>query len=256
MSLLEICVEDVAGIEAAVVGGAGRIELCSALAVGGLTPHTSLMQIAARQPVPVRALCRPRAGDFAYSDAEIQQIAQDAALAVTTGLNGVVIGAGTASGLDRAALVTIMDAARKSAGGRTVGFTLHRVFDLLDDTAAALELAVELGFDTILTSGTGGRAIDAQEVLEGLVRQAAGRITILAAGGIDAAAVERLSRAGVTAFHASCRSPHGPANGTRLHELGFLIGADLRTDRAKVAGLRDAIGRLVPPETGQTANGT
>jgi copper homeostasis protein len=241
--LLEICVEDAACLAAALAGGADRIELCTALGVGGLTPPPSLMQLAARLPLPVRALCRPQAGGFAYDAAELALAEADAVAAIDCGLEGVVIGAGNRAGLDAPGLARIIARTRAAADarGRSAGLTLHRVFDTLADMPQALETAIELGFDTILTSGGAGRAQDGADVLAALVRHAAGRITVLAGSGIDAAAVPTLHAAGIRAFHASCRRPVGGAVDPDLARLGFVEDRPLRTDAASVRHLREAI---------------
>ena len=90
---LEICVDGADGLIAAVAGGADRIELCSALALGGLTPSPGLMTLAARAPVPVYAMIRPRAGDFVFSPAEIDQMRREIDAVREAGLAGVVLGA-------------------------------------------------------------------------------------------------------------------------------------------------------------------
>ncbi|EIZ78359.1 CutC family protein [Novosphingobium sp. Rr 2-17] len=241
--LLEICVEDAAGIEAAAAGGADRIELCTALCVGGLTPPQSLMRLASTYPLPVRALCRPRAGDFGYDSIELALMQADVVAAINCGLEGVVIGAGDENGLDANALAETVAAARAAgaAQGRRVGLTLHRVFDTTDDLFRSLELAVNLGFDTILTSGGKPKAQDAGAVLAALVDRAAGRIAILAGSGIDPAAVPILASNGIRNFHASCREANDQACSSRLIELGFADQDCIRTNAGNVSKLRAAI---------------
>lgn len=241
--MLEICVEDVPGLRAAADHGADRVELCAALALGGLTPPLSLMQAAAALPIATRVLCRPRPGNFSHDAQELQLIAEDMTATADAGLDGVVIGAGSAAGLDTAALAQLVDHARALGArrARPLGLTLHRVFDALDDQAAGLEQAIELGFDTVLTSGGAPRAGAGAEQLGALVRQAAGRITILAGSGIDVDAVPRLAAEGVTAFHASCRAPQEWQPEHRLQMLGFETEAPLRTDPARVKSLKTAI---------------
>jgi copper homeostasis protein len=201
------------------------------------------MLLAARLPLPVRALCRPQAGGFAYDAAELALVEADALAAIECGLEGVVIGAGNRAGLDAPGLSRIIARTRAAAQarGRSAGLTLHRVFDTLADMAQALEIAIELGFDTILTSGGANRAHDGADVLGALVRQAAGRITVLAGSGIDAAAVPTLHAAGIRAFHASCRQPIEDTVDPDLARLGFVEARPLRTNAASVRHLREAI---------------
>ena len=175
--MLEVCVETIAGLEAAVRGGADRIEVCAALSVGGLTPPGSLIRAAAAVPLPVHLLARPRAGGFIHDAAEQALIADDIRAAAEAGLAGVVIGASAADRqLDTAALARWIEHARTlgQQRGAPLSLTLHRAFDLVPDPLAALEQAVALGFDRILTSGGQPRAIDGVATLAALHRQGGG----------------------------------------------------------------------------------
>ena len=159
--LVEVCLDSAEGLAEAVAGGADRIELCAALAVGGLTPSAGLMQAAARCPVPVLAMIRPRAGDFVFSPAEVAIMLADIAAARAAGLAGVVLGASLPGGrLDRAILARLTDAASG------LDLTLHRAFDLVPDIAPAIELAADLGFRRILTSGQAATAAEGRAGLE------------------------------------------------------------------------------------------
>src|SRR5215475_2579788 len=147
--MLEVCVEDARGIAAAVAGGAARIELCSALWVGGLTPSVGLIREAVDAPIPVHVLIRPRAGDFMYDARERRLIAADISGAVAAGAAGVVIGASRADAtLDSVLLEELVRLALRAAEQRAqpLSLTLHRAFDLCPDPFAALESAVSLGF--------------------------------------------------------------------------------------------------------------
>lgn len=234
--LLEVCVEDVAGIDAAIAGGADRIELCAALAVGGLTPPGSLIAAAAQAPIPVHLLARPRDGNFTYAPAEAALVTADIRAAAEAGLAGVVIGASLSDHRLDAVLLAEWVAIARSAP-HPLSLTLHRAFDLCPDPLAALETAVELGFDRILTSGSKPRAIDGCETLAALVRAAGDRIGILAGSGIDVSTLPTILQTGVREVHASCRSQQGVAD-TREIAFGFQAGPRLATDAGKVAQLR------------------
>jgi copper homeostasis protein len=150
MTLLEICVDTAAGLRTASASGADRIELCSALELGGLTPTSGLLALAAEMGVSARVMIRPRAGDFVFTTDDLDMMRADIAAARAHGLEGVVLGANRPDGaLDLDMLGTLVEA---SQGLRK---TLHRAFDLVPDIAEAVEQAVALGFDTILTSGRG-----------------------------------------------------------------------------------------------------
>lgn len=233
MIKVEVCVESPAGIDAALEGGADRIELCACLALGGLTPSLGLQRRAVASGLETRVLIRPRAGGFVYDRGELAVMADDIRAARGAGAGGVVIGAATADRqLDREALAVLAEAAGP------LGRTLHRVFDLTPGPEESLELAIGLGFDRILTSGQQPTAALGRDLLARLVAQAAGRVTILAGGGIDAGtAGPLLARTGVTELHASCRAPEPPAS-TEARELAFGFGAAPRTTlAARVAAL-------------------
>ena len=161
-SVLEVCVDSTASALAAKRGGADRLELCADLIVGGTTPSLTLVQqVKAETGLPVRALLRPRFGDFCYDSYELAQMEQLAAELVEAGADGIVTGVLTPEGaLDAGAMQPIYAAARKAAEkvGRPVACTLHRAFDVCADPFAALETAREMGLCTILTSGQAASA--------------------------------------------------------------------------------------------------
>lgn len=231
--VLEICVDNAEGLFAAIEGGADRIELCSALSVGGLTPSRGFMELAGRQAVPVYAMIRPRPGSFVFSPEEVEMMKSDIDTARSAGLAGVVIGATLPEGpLDIATLTTL---SRHAAG---LDRTLHRAFDVVPDMDAALEVAIRLGFSRILTSGGRPTAIDGIERLADLVRLAGTRITIMPGSGVRPGnAAELLERLGVTELHASC-SARFIESDRQLIELSFAAREMLKTDAASVRELR------------------
>ncbi|MGA0601982.1 copper homeostasis protein CutC [Caulobacter sp. KR2-114] len=236
--LLEVCVDSPEGLLAAVAGGADRIELCSALAASGLTPSPGLMRLAAQVPIPVYAMIRPRAGDFRYSAAEVDAMLADIDAARVAGLAGVVFGASDAAGaLDEPLL------ARLCAHAAGLGLTLHRAFDVVPDFAAALETAVELGFERILTSGGALTALEGADRIAGFVAQAAGRIGVLAGCGVSARnAAQIVRRTGVREIHGSCSRAVGEGGlAPRERALGFVDPAERVTDKASVAALVAAL---------------
>ncbi|WP_238991793.1 copper homeostasis protein CutC [Gemmobacter caeruleus] len=228
--LIEVCVDTAAGLAEAVAGGAGRIELCSALALGGLTPSAGLMRAAVAHHLPIRAMMRPRDGDFVWSAAERDAILHDIATARAAGLEGVVLGASHPDGrLDAAAL------SEMAAAAQGMGRTLHRCFDLVPDWQAALETAIALGFDHILTSGQALRAEDGFDRLVALRAQAAGRIVILPGSGITPANAARFAAAGFAELHASCAAEM-PAD-PRVTAFGFAPPCPRQTRADRVAAL-------------------
>lgn len=240
--MLEVCVETVAGIDAAVAGGADRIELCAALSVGGITPPGSLIRAAAAAPLPVHLLARPRAGGFVYGAAEQALVAEDMRDAAEAGLAGVVIGASTPDyRLDSEVLARWIAQARAlgAARGAPLSLTLHRAFDLVPDPAAALEQAIALGFHRILTSGCAPRAIDGVATLAALHAQADGRIILLAGSGVTPEIVPTLLATGIHEVHASARTLHGVAEDVPERRFGFLGAQAGDTDVTQVAALAE-----------------
>lgn len=198
--ILECCVDSVESALLAQEGGADRLELCSSLIIGGTTPTLSLYErIRLVSSIRIHALIRPRFGDFLYTKEELALIRSEIARFRQAGAEGVVIGCLTPEGdLDTEAMKPLMEAAE----GMSV--TLHRAFDMCRDPFAALETAVRLGIDTILTSGQANSCLEGLELLQKLQEQAKGRITLLAGAGINAQAVETLLRqTTLTAFHMS-----------------------------------------------------
>ena len=207
-SVLEVCVDSTASALAAKRGGADRLELCADLIVGGTTPSLTLVQqVKAETGLPVRALLRPRFGDFCYDSYELAQMEQLAAELVEAGADGIVTGVLTPEGaLDAGAMQPIYAAARKAAekAGRPVACTLHRAFDVCADPFAALESARSMGLCTILTSGQAASAPQGAALLRQLTEQAGKDVEILAGAGVSAQNIPVLAaQTGVRAFHLS-----------------------------------------------------
>ena len=189
-------------------GGADRLELCADLIVGGTTPSLTLVQqVRAETGLPVRALLRPRFGDFCYDSYELAQMEQLAAELVEAGADRIVTGVLTPEGaLDAGAMQPIYAAARKAAekAGRPVACTLHRAFDVCADPFAALETARSMGLCTILTSGQAASAPQGAALLRQLTERAGKDVEILAGAGVSAQNIPVLAaQTGVRAFHLS-----------------------------------------------------
>lgn len=201
--MIEVCVDSVESAQAAAEGGADRLELCSALIIGGLSPSPALYETLRRRGValPVRAMVRPRFGDFLYTDAEKEIMLAEARAWTAAGVSGVVTGALRADGsLDEAFLAEFI------AASPGLGHTLHRAFDVSSDPFAALETAIRLGFDTILTSGQQASAPKGADLIRRLREQADGRIEILVGAGVSASVIPALrAQTGCTAYHLSAK---------------------------------------------------
>lgn len=241
--LLEVCVDDLQGLSAAIAGGADRIELCAALATGGLTPTAGLLQAAAGSPIPVVAMIRPRAGAFCYDTVEVRQMIHEIDAVAAAGLQGVVLGASLLNGeLDRATLEQLLRRARD----RGLSCTLHRAIDLSPDLALATRQAMELGFERILTSGG---ATAAPQGLDGLRRcfdAAEGHITIMPGAGIGPDNVRLLmEHLPLQEIHASCSVP-APAGSQQALAFGFDTAGRRQTSAARVAALKAALAQRLP----------
>ncbi|KAB2723670.1 copper homeostasis protein CutC [Brucella intermedia] len=237
--LLEVCVDSAEGLYSAIEGGADRIELCSALELGGLTPSQALMELASRAPIPVYAMIRPRAGSFCFSAEDEAIMAADIGNARNAGLAGVVLGASLADGsLD----VTLLERLIAEANG--LGTTLHRAFDLVPDAETALEQAIALGFERILTSGLAQTAEEGLDNLRHLAGKAGQRISIMPGSGVSAGNVGRIIEAtGATEVHASCRVAVEEKD-SRAIAFGFAGERSFRTSAQRVSELKAAIGHI------------
>ena len=229
MALLEVCCGNLESVDAAVAGGARRIELCADLELDGLTPPMAWLR-AVKEKYPnltVHVLIRPREGDFVYSPEEAELMALQIESALTFGADGIVVGCLTADGdIDLALmeqlvsvinsfnLATELDrsdlchAANDShffpVPIRRVSITFHRAFDRCRHPFAALEQIIGLGCDRILTSGQAPTAEEGADRLRRLRRRAKGRIIILPGGGVTPEnAANILERTGCTEIHAS-----------------------------------------------------
>lgn len=204
--LLEVCVDNIQSVENAIKGGASRIELCSALSEGGLTPSAGMtrraVQMCHKANVEVRAMIRPRRGDFLYTPAEIDIMRNDISEMIDCGVDGVVFGCLNIDGdvdIDNALL--LINRADE------VDITFHRAFDLCKNPDDALIDLIDLGFDTLLTSGLAENAVAGSGMLRHLVESGDNQIEIMAGGGVTPDNVRQIAEAtGVNALHGSFRS--------------------------------------------------
>ena len=196
--LVEACVDAIDSALEAERGGAHRLELCGELLQGGVTPSAGLIgAVWERIDIPLYVLIRPRVGDFLYSVDERDVMLRDIEHAKALDVDGIVIGALTRFGdIDVGTTHRLIEAAG------VMDVTFHRAFDFVRDPALALETLVELGIDRVLTSGGAPTALEGAEAIERLVRQANGRIEVLAGGAISADNVaEVVRRTGVREVH-------------------------------------------------------
>lgn len=236
--ILEIAANSVTSALAAQQGGAGRVELCTALELGGLTPsHGQIAMVRERLRIPLYVLIRPRAGDFLYNDLECETMQRDIETCASLGCDGVVLGVLDADGrVDAARCRSLIAAAGK------LGVTFHRAFDLSRDPAQALENIVALGCERILTSGTQTSAPDGAVLIRDLVVQAAGRLAVMPGAGITAQNIAALAAAtGAQEFHASAKRQLPSGMHHRRPLLGDMEGGELRSDVEQIRALATAL---------------
>jgi copper homeostasis protein len=178
--LLEICCGSLDDALEAGAGGADRVELCSSLFHGGLTPsYGALVEAKARLDIPVIFMARPRGGGFCYTEPEMAAMERDTDMAVAHGVDGVVFGILTEDGrVDRARTKRLRD----RIGSREAVF--HRAFDVTPDPFRALDELVDLGITRILTSGQCETVSEGLPLIARLVEYGGDRIQIMPGGGI------------------------------------------------------------------------
>lgn len=237
-ALLEIAAGSIASALAAQAGGADRIELCDNLHEGGTTPSYGTLASARDQlRIPLHVLIRPRGGDFLYDAMELEVMRRDIETCVRLGVDGVVIGA-----LDADGAVGIGQCRELIEAAGKLSVTFHRAFDVACDQSQALETVVALACERILTSGAQATALEGADAIAALVRQADGRIHIVAGGGVTAANIRELvARTGAPEYHSSARAARISAMRHRPAAIHGLETDWTQTDAERVRALVSAL---------------
>ena len=244
--ILEVAVDSLASARAGIAGGADRLELCSALSIGGLTPYAELLrQIRRESDIAVRCLMRPRAGDFLYSPEEIEMMAAQIKVLRGLGAEGFVIGCLTAQGeLDKKAMEPLLKAAEGA------GLSLHRCIDVSRDPCKTYMDAAAMGIDTVLTSGAAASSYAGRETIGRLLqlRDSSKGPEVLIGSGVNADIIRafRAEYPGSRAFHMSGKADMESAMVFRREGIPMGIpGLDEwhipQTDEEKVRAARKAL---------------
>lgn len=229
---VEICVEDLNQALAAEAAGAHRLELCSDLSKGGLTPSLGMTQAIAEQcNIPVYAMVRPRGGHFCYTKAELAIMHREIEHLAQAGAAGVVFGALTADKqLDEKATADLVKRAKQF----DLHVTFHRAIDECNAPLTALNALCEMDIENVLTSGGAAKAADGLSGIEKMVQQANGKIKIMAGSGVNGSNVREIITTGVDAVHMTARRVIPPD--TRLD-----MGQCYAPDTYKLQELFDAL---------------
>lgn len=246
---LEIAVVSAAGAGAAASEGANRIELCSSLELGGITPSQGLMEASMEHVdgrLEIHPLVRSRPGDFRYSASDLDTMVHEIRHLLAQGAHGVVIGALTPSGeVDVHAVQRLVGAARDA--NPEAQLTFHRAIDQSKDPLVALEQLMELGFTRVLTSGHEASAGAGLPTLTSMVERAGDALEIMAGGGLTLGDIPAMHAAGLSAVHLSAKKTVSTL-GDGAISLGAQDGNDPTaysvTDREVVRAARAKVNAL------------
>lgn len=204
MPKLEVAVHSLRSARAAMAGGADRIELCTALSTGGLTPGPGLLQATKNAlSIPIHVLIRPRIGDFVYHEEELITMESSIRKVRTLGFPGVVIGC-----LDQDGTIQSEHLQRLMQAAEGMDITFHRAFDFTPDKPKALETLIQHGVRRVLTSGGAQSVMEGLTLLTALAAQSQDRIEVMPGAGINAQNLEGImSAVRAPAYHASAKYP-------------------------------------------------
>lgn len=224
---IEICTDQIAVGILAKKYGAQRIELCSALDLGGLTPSYGLtQQFLALKHIEIHCMIRHRDGGFIYNDMDKEIMLRDIHTFGQLGVQGIVVGAITVDGhLD----IDFINTCVKEAHKHAMQCTFHRAFDMVKTPLEALQQLIDIGVDRILTSGQKAKAIDGLDLIQQLTQMANGRIEIMAGSGVNADNARAIADTGVDALHFTAHTK------CRITNLG--MGTDKTPNEEKIRSI-------------------
>mgnify|MGYP005996883651 CR=1 FL=1 len=198
---LEICANSYQSAINAEKAGANRIELCSELAIGGITPSYGLLKKVTKElSIPIHVLIRPRSGDFTFSDAEFNIMRENILLCKELGVSGIVSGVlNTDNSIDVERIKELV------ALSKPMNFTFHRAFDWVQNPLQEIKNLAEIDVVRILTSGQeNSAAIGLQNLIA--FQKTTSKITIMPGGGINQNNIKLFQENGFTEVHLSASS--------------------------------------------------
>jgi copper homeostasis protein len=219
---LEVCIDSVESAIAAERGGAIRVELCSDLLEGGITPGAGLIASVRRHiAIDLYVMIRPRGGDFFYTDLEFEVMQEEIAHARRLGADGIVLGL-----LDQQGRVDVIRTRQLVELASPLPITFHRAIDMTPDLSAALDDVIATGAIRILTSGGAPSVQQGLVEIARLVQAARGSIAIMPGGGITPENIAAIAQqTGASEFHSSARTSF--PSPVRFRKQGMSMG-DLR----------------------------
>ncbi len=243
--IVEVCVDSLESAFAAERGGAKRVELCSSLPEGGVTPSAGLIATARQKiSIALHVMIRPRSGDFCYTADEFSVMQRDVLMAKQLGADGMVFGI-----LDLDGKVDIHRTRKLVDLARPLKITYHRAFDMSVDLSRSLEHVVETGADRILTSGGAPTAFEGAAKLHNLARLAGGRVIIMACGGIHDQNVQAIvKQTGVREIHVGLRTPVDSS--MRYRNDTISMGTVKGNEYQRFVTMDDRVERLVRAASG------
>ncbi len=241
--LVEVCVDSIESLHNAIIGGADRIELCSSLPLGGITPTFGLTQYAVKHcKVPVYAMVRPRSGDFLFTSDEVAMMCDEIQFFRECGVDGIVVGA-----LAEDASIDVTAMSRWIDSAKGLGVTFHRAFDLVNCHCSALETLIDLGCERVLSSGGCSTAFDGINNLQSLVEQAHGRISVMPGCGVNQQNAKGIVEAtGASEIHLSAKVAHASKMLTPDNKVAMGINAlnDSYRDITDVQTIQNIVAKL------------
>jgi copper homeostasis protein len=233
--IIEVPCGNIESVIAAKKGGADRIELCSALPLGGLTPTPGMLEEILEVSIIKFVMIRPREGNFVYSPAEFRSMLSDIELMKKAGAQGIVSGV-----LLKNNKIDLERTRELKDASRPMPFTFHRAFDLTPDPFRSLDELIEIKANRLLTSGQAIDAFSGKELIRKLVKQADDRLEIIAGAGINSENVLSIIESGIKEIHLSGKMKKEKMESNRIR-MGYIDESLYVTDEERIKMVRSKL---------------